>query len=85
MFDRAFRERLIGTVLVIGALIGVLPVLLRVIGAGADLTPGASSFMERRFGNIGEGMVVLWLAFLGFVVFIAWIEFRSARQHRRER
>ena len=32
--------------------------------------------MERRFGNIGEGMVVLWLAFLGFVVFIAWIEFR---------
>jgi len=68
---------------VVGAIAGALPYF----GLGPDTLPGASSYTERRYGDIGFGLALIWFGAMAvtFVVGVALTVVEFVGRSRRER
>ena len=51
-----------GVALMLVGLAGCVLAALPYLGVGPDTSPGADSYLERRYGNIGIGFAFMWLA-----------------------
>ena len=76
------RQRLghgpsVALVAVTGAILAALPYF----GLGPDTSPDASTYVERRYGNIGLGLAAMWLCLMAaiFIVGLALTIVHSLR------
>jgi hypothetical protein len=78
-----------GPFLALAAVVGAILAALPYFGLGPDTSPSASSYIERRYGNIGIGLVVMWLVLMaatfavGVVLTIVKLVGRSRRDARQ--
>jgi hypothetical protein len=71
-----------GPFLALAGVVGAILVALPYFGLGPDTSPGASSYVERRYGNIGIGLAMMWLCLMAatFVVGVALTILKFARR-----
>jgi hypothetical protein len=74
-----------GPFLALAAVVGAILVALPYFGLGPDTSPSASSYIERRYGNIGIGLAMMWLGLMAaiFVVGVALTIFKLVGRSRR--
>jgi hypothetical protein len=74
-----------GPFIALAAVVGVILVALPYFGLGPDTSPSASSYIERRYGNIGIGLAMMWLGLMAaiFVVGVALAIFKLVGRSRR--
>jgi hypothetical protein len=74
-----------GPFIALAAVVGVILVALPYFGLGPDTSPSASSYIERRYGNIGIGLAMMWLGLMAaiFVVGVALTIFKLVGRSRR--
>jgi hypothetical protein len=74
-----------GPFIALAAVVGVILVALPYFGLGPDTSPSASSYVERRYGNIGIGLAMMWLGLMAaiFVVGVALTIFKLVGRSRR--
>ena len=51
-------------------LAGCVLVALPYLGVGPDTSPTADNYLERRYGNIGMGLAMMWLIVMTAVLVI---------------
>ena len=74
-----------GVALVLIGLGGCILAALPYLGVGPDTSPSADSYLERRYGNIGMGLAMMWLLFMIAVLVIGSVMTFSRFGHRRRR
>lgn len=74
-----------GPFVALAAVVGAILVALPYFGLGPDTSPIASSYVERRYGNIGIGLAMMWLGLMAatFVVGVALTIFKLVGRSRR--
>ena len=74
-----------GPFVALAAVVGVILVALPYFGLGPDTSPSAPSYIERRYGNIGIGLAMMWLGLMAatFVVGVALTVFKLTGGSRR--
>ena len=80
------RQRIgAGPFVALAAVVGAILVALPYFGLGPDTSPDASRYIERRYGNIGIGLAMMWLGLMAatFVVGVALTIVRLVGRSRR--
>jgi hypothetical protein len=78
---RLGRGPFIVAVAVVGAIVGALPYL----GLGPDTSPGAPTYLERRYGNIGVGLAMMWFGVMAVSLVIGLALTIGERVRRKQR
>ena len=75
-----------GPRIVVISLLGAIVCALPLLGIGGDASPDGDTYLERRYGNIGLGLAVLWLTLMAalFTAGVAMTIARSGFRRRRE-
>lgn len=74
-----------GVALMVIGLMGCVLAALPYLGVGRDTSPGADSYVERRYGNIGTGLAAMWLIVMIAIVVIGAVMTFSRFGHRGHR
>ena len=74
-----------GVVLMLIGLAGCVLAALPYLGVGPDTSPGTDTYVERRDGNIGMGLTMIWLVFMIAVSVIGSVMTFYRFGHRRRR
>ena len=71
---------------VVIAVLGTLFAAMPLMGLGADVSPEADGRLEQRYGNIGIGLALAWVALM-IVIAAAGVvmQFRPPKPRRRSR
>ncbi|MEO6123639.1 MAG: hypothetical protein ABIR32_07985 [Ilumatobacteraceae bacterium] len=86
----AFKASRSGIMFVFIAGLGILFAAMPLLGLGADVSPDADNHLERRYGNIGIGLALGWVALMvviamrGVLIQFRPPKARSARGQSRE-
>ncbi|MDO8403146.1 MAG: hypothetical protein Q7T27_06585 [Pseudomonas sp.] len=67
----------------VGALVGTILAALPYLGVGPDTSPDADTYLERRYGNIGIGLTVMWLALMAALFLVGLVVAIVAARRRR--
>lgn len=82
----AFKVSRSGIMFVIIAALGTLFAAMPLMGLGADVSPDADSYLEQRYGNIGIGLAVAWVALMVLIAAAGvMMQFRPPKPRRRAR
>lgn len=60
----------VGPGVILAAVVGVIVGALPYLGIGPDTSPGASTYLERRYGNIGLGLAMLWFGVMAVLIVV---------------
>lgn len=74
-----------GLALMLIGLAGCILTALPYLGVGPDTSPSADSYLERRYGNIGMGLAMMWLAVMIAVLAIGAVMIFYRFGHRGRR
>ena len=72
-----------GVALMVIGLAGCAFASLPYWGVGPDTSPGADTYLERRYGNIGMGLAVMWLVVMIAVLVVGSVMTFHRFGHRR--
>jgi hypothetical protein len=74
-----------GPFVALAAVVGVILVALPYFGLGPDTSPSASSYIERRYGNIGIGLAMMWLDLMAAAIFLVGVALTVFKRVGRSR
>jgi hypothetical protein len=68
------RQRLgDGPFVALAAVVGAILAILPYFGLGPNTSPDASSYLERRYGNIGIGLTAMWLGVMAAIFVVGLV------------